>query len=75
MQSGLPQERKSGSFPVMGPSFKKLSFHDFLANSGTSGDNSHLGIFVGQYAYIYFDSELHIVTFSPFSGSLAMGEL
>lgn len=64
---------KNVSFSVMNLSLKQLSLNDFLANSGTPG--GHLSMFAGQYAYIYFDSELHIVTFSPFSGSLAMGGL
>ncbi|MGE5775041.1 MAG: hypothetical protein ACM33V_02415, partial [Chloroflexota bacterium] len=67
------QKGKNASFSIMNLSSNKLSLNDFLANSGTPG--GHFSMFAGQYAYIYFDSELHIVTFSPFSGSLAMGGL
>jgi hypothetical protein len=63
---------KEGSLPMTGTDSQGLTLNSFLANIGSVNENSHLGTFVGQYAYIYSSSVLHIIALLPFSDSLAM---
>ncbi len=64
----------NGSFPITSTDSKSLTLNSFLANLGITNVDSHLSIFVGNYAYIYSNSGLlHIIAFQPLTNDLAMG--
>jgi hypothetical protein len=61
---------RGGSVPGLGS--RNLSLNSFMATQTING-GSYLGIFMGQYVYMYSNSGvLYIVAFSPASQSLAM---
>ena len=65
-----------GSLPRTGTSAvsKNVSLNSFLATLGTAAVDSHLSVFVGNYAYVYSDSGLlYIIAFQPLTNDLAMG--
>jgi hypothetical protein len=77
VQAGLQQNAnlsmssgRGGSVPGLGS--RNLSLNSFMATRTING-GSYLGIFMGQYVYMYSNSGvLYIVAFSPASQSIAM---
>jgi hypothetical protein len=45
-----------------------VTLNSFLANSKLAGGATHIGLFFGQYAFVYFeDGSMQIIALSPSS--------
>src|SRR5215207_2333250 len=61
---GLPVKSSGGS-----SSPGAVTLNSFLANTRSLTGSTHIGIFTGQYAYIYSSAGMQIIAFSPISVS------